>query len=278
MSSERQNVREASACDHLGATAPVTRPGGGGTSRWRTRRRPSAGAWSPPSPASTSSTCGGGASCGSPAARAPPASSGPGDWVSPAPTSINRLQFAADQVTREKVGVEVQGLAVFRVVDPLMAYRMLNFSFTERASEKLTGILGEMFVGATRRLVANLTVEEVLTRRKDALATEPCGTLLGGRGAGASRRRHRHRVGRGDRHHRGPGRPHPLGGGVHRDAGGVSCRAGPAQPRGGASGGADHLHARGGERAGAGRGAHRLRGRDRAAARPGRGPRRGAGQ
>lgn len=96
----------------------------------------------------------------------------PWDSVAIIPTSINRLQFAADQVTREKVGVEVLGLAVFRIVSPLITYRMLNFSFTERASEKLEEILQEMFVGATRRLVANLTVEEVLTRRKDALAGE----------------------------------------------------------------------------------------------------------
>lgn len=96
----------------------------------------------------------------------------PWDSVAIVPTTINRLQFAADQVTLEKVGVEVLGLAVFRIVDPLQAYRMLNFSFTERASEKLEEILGEMFVGATRRLVANLTVEEALTQRKDALAAE----------------------------------------------------------------------------------------------------------
>lgn len=96
----------------------------------------------------------------------------PWDSVAIIPTTINRLMFRADQVTREKVGVEVHGLAVFRIVDPLLAYRMLNFSFTERASEKLEEILGEMFVGATRRLVANLTVEEAITQRKDALAAE----------------------------------------------------------------------------------------------------------
>jgi hypothetical protein len=96
----------------------------------------------------------------------------PWDSVAIVPTTINRLQFVADQVTREKVGVEVTGLAVFRIVDPLITYRMLNFSYAERAGEKLEEILGEMFVGATRRLVANLSVEDVLTRRKEALAGE----------------------------------------------------------------------------------------------------------
>ncbi len=96
----------------------------------------------------------------------------PGDAVAIIPTSIQRLQFTADQVTSEKVGVQVKGLAVYRIVDPLVAFRMLNFSFPERASEKLQELLREMFVGAARRLVANLSVEECLTRRKEGIAGE----------------------------------------------------------------------------------------------------------
>ncbi|MBN1203787.1 MAG: SPFH domain-containing protein [Myxococcaceae bacterium] len=96
----------------------------------------------------------------------------PGDAVAIVPTSVQRLQFTADQVTSEKVGVSVTGLAVYRIVDPLVAFRMLNFSFPERASEKLQELLREMFVGAARRLVANLSVEECLTRRKEGIASE----------------------------------------------------------------------------------------------------------
>ncbi len=96
----------------------------------------------------------------------------PGDSVAIVPTSVQRLQFTADQVTSEKVGVQVTGLAVYRIVDPLVAFRMLNFSFPERAQEKLAELLREMFVGAVRRLVANLKVEECLTRRKEGIAEE----------------------------------------------------------------------------------------------------------
>ena len=96
----------------------------------------------------------------------------PGDAVAIVPTSVQRLQFTADQVTSEKVGVQVTGLAVYRIVDPLVAFRMLNFSFPERAQEKLAELLRQMFVGAVRRLVANLSVEECLTRRKEGIATE----------------------------------------------------------------------------------------------------------
>lgn len=96
----------------------------------------------------------------------------PWDSVAVIPTTVQRLQFVADQVTAEKVGVQVTGLAVYRIADPLLAFRMLNFSFPERASEKLERMLGEMFVGAARRLVANLTLEKCLTQRKEALADE----------------------------------------------------------------------------------------------------------
>ncbi|MFZ5468747.1 MAG: SPFH domain-containing protein [Myxococcota bacterium] len=96
----------------------------------------------------------------------------PWDSVAIVPTTVQRLHFTADQITAEKVGVQVTGLAVYRIAEPLIAYRMLNFSFPERASEKLEQMLVEMFVGAARRLVANMSVEQVLTRRKEGLASE----------------------------------------------------------------------------------------------------------
>ncbi|MBK7858860.1 MAG: hypothetical protein IPJ65_09625 [Archangiaceae bacterium] len=96
----------------------------------------------------------------------------PWESVSVVPTTVQRLHFVADQVTAEKVGVQVTGVAVYRIADPLIAFRMLNFSYPERAQEKLSSMMGEMFIGATRRLVANLSVEHCMTRRKDALASE----------------------------------------------------------------------------------------------------------
>jgi flotillin len=104
----------------------------------------------------------------------------PGDVVALVDTSVHRLQFTADQVTREKVGVGVTGLAVYRVVSPEIAWRMLDMGGGHRTGTErpLAGILREMFVGATRRLVANLALEECLTRRKDALADELMAEIL----------------------------------------------------------------------------------------------------
>ncbi len=96
----------------------------------------------------------------------------PWDSVAIVPTSLQRLAFRADQITTEKVGVEVVGLAVYRIVEPRVAFRVLNFSYPERAQQKLEHTLGAMCVGATRRLVANLGVEQCLSKRKSALADE----------------------------------------------------------------------------------------------------------
>ena len=111
----------------------------------------------------------------------------PWDSVAIIPTTINRVHFTADQITLEKVGVQISGLAVYRIVEPELTFRMLNFSYSERASEKLGDILQEMFIGATRRLVANLGIEEVMTHRKEAIARELLAELapvVEGRGRG----------------------------------------------------------------------------------------------
>ena len=109
----------------------------------------------------------------------------PGDAVAIVPTSLQKLAFKADQVTVERIGVEVSGLAVYRVAEPLLAYRVVNFSYPERAQQKLEETLTAMFVGAARRLVANLQLDDCLQRRKEALAEEllrEIAPVVGGRG------------------------------------------------------------------------------------------------
>ncbi len=96
----------------------------------------------------------------------------PGDTCTILPTSIQRVTFTADQITSEKVGVGVSGIAVYRIADPLLAFRMLDFSDDSRGVGHLAHILTDMFIGAARRLVANMTVQECLTRRKENIAHE----------------------------------------------------------------------------------------------------------
>jgi uncharacterized membrane protein YqiK len=95
----------------------------------------------------------------------------PSDSVAIVPTTLQRIEFTADQITRERIGVEIAGIAVYRIAEPELAFRVLNFTYGEAASEKLAATLREMFVGAARRLVANLSLDECLTRRKETIAT-----------------------------------------------------------------------------------------------------------
>lgn len=90
----------------------------------------------------------------------------PSDSVAILPTSIAKLSFVADQVTLEKTGVAVTGLAVYRIAEPLLAYRMMD-----RDRGTLADILRDMLVGATRRIVASLTLEDCLTHRKERVAS-----------------------------------------------------------------------------------------------------------
>lgn len=110
----------------------------------------------------------------------------PWESVALVPTSLQKLRFSADQVTTEKVGVAVTAMAVYRIADPRLAFRVLNFSFPERAQEKLDQALGALLVGATRRIMATLTVEECLQKRKAALAEQLLADLapvVGGTGS-----------------------------------------------------------------------------------------------
>lgn len=111
----------------------------------------------------------------------------PWETVAIVPTSLQQVEFRADQVTLEKIGVSVTGIAVYRIVNPELAFRVLNFSYVERASEKLAQTMREMFIGAARRLIANLSLEQCLTRRKEAIATflmQEIAPVVSGKGSG----------------------------------------------------------------------------------------------
>lgn len=110
----------------------------------------------------------------------------PWDTIAIVPTTLQRIEFVADQITRERVGVAIAGIAVYRIAVPELAFRVLNFTYGEAASEKLAATLREMFVGAARRLVANLSLDECLTRRKETISgflMEEIAPVVGGEGS-----------------------------------------------------------------------------------------------
>ena len=110
----------------------------------------------------------------------------PWDTIAIVPTTLQRIEFVADQITREHVGVSITGIAVYRIAAPELAFRVLNFTYGEAASETLAATLREMFGGAARRRVANLSLEECLSRRKETIATflmEEIAPVVGGEGS-----------------------------------------------------------------------------------------------
>ena len=109
----------------------------------------------------------------------------PWDSVAIVPTTLQRIEFVADQITRERIGVGVAGIAVFRIAEPMLAFRVMDFRQAD-ATERLGATMREMFIGAARRLIANLTLEDCLTRRKEAIAgflMDEIAPIVGGEGA-----------------------------------------------------------------------------------------------
>jgi len=93
----------------------------------------------------------------------------PGEQVVTFPSSLQKVPFKAQQVTREMQGVEVQGFAiwgVYRLGDgPFKAYRNLD-GLTPAGIKKTNSNLEDMAESILRAQVANMTISDVLTQRK----------------------------------------------------------------------------------------------------------------
>lgn len=63
----------------------------------------------------------------------------------------------------------VIGIVVYRIVELLLVFRVLNFIYGEVVSEKLGATLREMFIGAVWWLVANLLFDECLICCKEMI-------------------------------------------------------------------------------------------------------------
>jgi len=102
-------------------------------------------------------------------------------WVVPGldrafliPSSVQRSEFLADQITVENQGVEIGGFALWSVADPARAVEAVDFTNPATGLERLGEQLRAVLEAAIRREVANLALEQVLRQR--AAMTE----LLGG--------------------------------------------------------------------------------------------------
>jgi len=81
------------------------------------------------------------------------------------PSTAQRVNFTADQITLENQGVEVMGFAVWKVADPEKAYLNFDFRNPVEALERITTYMTDMVESAIRHHVSNMKVEEVLRKR-----------------------------------------------------------------------------------------------------------------
>ncbi len=94
----------------------------------------------------------------------------PGDTVAIVPTTLKEVLFKANQITVDNVDVQLRGMVLYRICDPLRIYRLINFTHRQQAEAKLGRIIADTCRSHAKWLVANMTVEQCMRRRKEEIA------------------------------------------------------------------------------------------------------------
>jgi len=85
------------------------------------------------------------------------------------PSAIHKVTFRAEQVTKEMAGVQVQGFAIWsinREADgPSKAYKYLD-GLTTTGKQKADENMAQMAEAIIRHQIANMSIDEVLTKRE----------------------------------------------------------------------------------------------------------------
>lgn len=93
-----------------------------------------------------------------------------GDMVFIIPTSLKEIIFEASQLSSDNVDINLRGMAIYRINDPMRIYTQLNFSNRQQAEEKLARMIGDLCRSTAKWLVANMKLEECLRKRKEEIA------------------------------------------------------------------------------------------------------------
>jgi hypothetical protein len=80
------------------------------------------------------------------------------------------VTFRANQITADNVDVQIRGMAVYHIAKPLKTYSLVNFSFRERAEAKLAATITDICRSTAKWLVANMTVDECIRKRREEIA------------------------------------------------------------------------------------------------------------
>jgi flotillin len=81
------------------------------------------------------------------------------------PSTAQSINFTADQVTAETQGVEITGVAVWKIDDPHKVSASFDFSDSAAAIASIGNNLCNVVESAIRHQVANMTIEDALRKR-----------------------------------------------------------------------------------------------------------------
>ena len=92
------------------------------------------------------------------------------DKVVKFPSKVHKVNFTAQQVTREMQGIEVSGMIIWSIFrdgeGPFKAYKSLGNDIHEAEPKIANQNLVEMANGIVRHKIANSTINEILRNRK----------------------------------------------------------------------------------------------------------------
>lgn len=94
----------------------------------------------------------------------------PGDTVIIVPTSLKQLIFQASQLTLDNILIQLRGFAIYHISNPENIYKRINFWDRQAAEKKLALMIGEQCRSHSKWLVANMTLEDCLRKRREAIA------------------------------------------------------------------------------------------------------------
>jgi flotillin len=73
-------------------------------------------------------------------------------------------------LTVDNVSVSIKGLAVYKISEPLKIYKLINFSERSRGELKLAEMIGGMCRSTSKWIIANMTLDECIRKRKEEIA------------------------------------------------------------------------------------------------------------
>jgi len=94
----------------------------------------------------------------------------PSDTVILVPTSLKQLTFEASQLTMDNIFIRLRGFVIYRISQPEKIYERISFWDRQAGEKKLGLMIGEQCRSHSKWLVANMTLEDCLRKRKEAIA------------------------------------------------------------------------------------------------------------